>query len=526
MGDYFLPQHLLRPRSKPSSSPSVAFPKPQSAQHIKRASCHLTQSDKIWKTAIFVCKWKNTKDITSFTLNELIKNDGRGNDKDSLILCKWLIDKLSNGDYKVRLDLDSVIEERQYKKGISSDFGGNVYYLLDHVGYHPINETITPLTSSVVSFPDVGMVYNRTMVLRIEIQSSPMSNAVAKLAANLIDDCRYLRHYDQSITKVEGFAFCNSTDKGYVCKVTVEWNDLSFYVSTEPMNCNERTILLSIKEAFNYHVDHAHKINDALNNKTTFESYFIPFSNKDVVLLKQLISAQYSQTEFLKQVESWYSLVFTDNHQYYYKYCPDESDRVKMSCLMKEDKCNCLVFPIDIFYLRLPSEKKLQLVVFDKQEQQLSDLTQEERKSCLYYIAIGINEALTVLHQKYKLAHLDVRLDNVCFHKGTVTLIDFDRCQSVVENSVNEYCDSFMYTFPNESEGSIKLLDFKQLGMLIFSIMHGKIQTDLKAKDFESETGDTLVASLVNKGEWNAELTSQLSKEKTIQECFIKQSAI
>ena len=66
---------------------------------------------------------------------------------------------------------------------------GNVHYLLDHNEYHPISETITALTSSVTVFPDVGIVYNHSIVLCIEIQSSPMCNAVAKLAANLIDDC-------------------------------------------------------------------------------------------------------------------------------------------------------------------------------------------------------------------------------------------------------------------------------------------------------------------------------------------------
>ena len=425
----------------------------------------------------------------------------------------------------MKIRIDDLVEDKTYHKGMACT-DGTVYYLLDHVEYNPISETIIPLTSSVVSFPDVGMVYNRTMVLRIEIQSSPMRNAVAKLAANLIDDCRYLRHFDQAITKVEGFAFCNSKDEGYVCKVTIEWKDLTFHVSAKAMKCDENTILSSIRDAFNSHVEYAHKVIEKVMQQKTLDSYFIPFSDKDVEVLKGLISQseseRYPQINFLKQVGSWYSLVFTDNH-YYYKYCPDQSSRVKMSSLMMKERCDLLVFPINILFVRLPSAKELELAVFVKQEQQLSDLTHEEQKSCLYFIADGIYNALTVLHEKYRIAHLDVRLDNVCFHNDTVTLIDFDRSQSVAESSVQGYGNSFMYTFPEqrgESESSIKLLDFKQLGMLIFSIMHGKIQTDLKAKDFKSETGDTLVASLVHKGVWNADLAKNLSKEKTIQECF------
>lgn len=46
---------------------------------------------------------------------------------------------------------------------------------------HPINKIIAPLTSSTTAFHDFGIVYNHSIVLRIEIQSSPMHNAVAKL---------------------------------------------------------------------------------------------------------------------------------------------------------------------------------------------------------------------------------------------------------------------------------------------------------------------------------------------------------
>ena len=194
---------------------------------------------------------------------------------------------------------------------------GNVHYLLDHNEYHPISETITALTSSVTAFPDVGIVYNHSIVLCIEIQSSPMCNAVAKLAANLIDDCRYLRHFD--LSKVVGFAFCNSKEKGYVCKVIIEWKNLAFNVSAAAMECKEDTILSDKKVAFDCHASYADNIINIIQKKhTPFQRYLIPYSQADVESLRSLLNTKPAS---LKQVESLFSLLLTDDSQYYYKYC-------------------------------------------------------------------------------------------------------------------------------------------------------------------------------------------------------------
>lgn len=95
------------------------------------------------------------------------------------------------------------------------------------------------------------------------------------------------------------------------------------------------------------------------------------------------------QPQHLEQVESWFSLVFTDNYKYYYKYCPVSSQRVRLFMLQGK-KSNLLIFPCNCLELIIPSKKVLPLFVFSKQQHRLSDLTKDEQKSCLFYIATGI----------------------------------------------------------------------------------------------------------------------------------------
>ena len=64
---------------------------------------------------------------------------------------------------------------------------------------------------------------------------------------------------------------------------------------------------------------------------------------------------------------------------------------------------------------------------FDAQEFEFELLNGEELLSCLFHIAGGVKLAQDALHQTFDVAHTDVRINNVCFHKSQVTLIDFDR---------------------------------------------------------------------------------------------------
>ena len=96
--------------------------------------------------------------------------------------------------------------------------------------------------------------------------------------------------------------------------------------------------------------------------------------------------------------------------------------------------------------------------------------SRQEAKGHLIALLEGVYNALKELHNPpHKLAHLDVRLDNICFtHPPTkqMKLIDLDQCQHsyLPVQMDSEYKQSDMYT-PAESTWKNFQLDWKCLGL-------------------------------------------------------------
>ena len=226
-------------------------------------SCYLSTQTAVWRSALFKCQW-NTSSVPStlYTLAELLdKEYHMCQDSDlqtelkcteqALVLCKWLIDLPGK---KVGLPPLSPLSMYIASNEVSSpDDSGTVCYFLDHVIYKPVHLLLRPLTSSVRFNPDVGIVIGGLMVINFEINSSPMEQTSAKLAANLVDLLRCMRHFDTtSVHKITGFAFPNNTVRNYASKVTVEWKDLRFHVTQVLYSKEAKQSLKSdIVDAFN-----------------------------------------------------------------------------------------------------------------------------------------------------------------------------------------------------------------------------------------------------------------------------------
>ena len=228
----------------------------------------------------------------------------------------------------------------------------------------------------------------------------------------------------------------------------------------------------------------------------------VPFSETDIDLIYKSIAAmgQVQVEGSLKQVDSQYSLVFHDDKKYY-KYCPDSTECESLFTFLGESS-DRLVFPQHILRVKIDKAAPFPFFIFPKQRFQLTSLRTSQLKSCLFNLASGIKDALEELHGKYKYAHLDVRLANVCFDDGHVKLIDFDRCQHTsVKDVASKYNNHFMYTYSaGVVNPNVSLLDWKQLGLLIYSILKvSKQDADLKCDDFSRMQEDTqsLVYSLV-----------------------------
>eukprot|EP00731_Ephydatia_muelleri_P014756 Em0008g476a len=171
----------------------------------KGTSSALTVSAPIWQHRLFSCDWSLSQPTAKYSLKELITQQSNWN-KDSEALCSWLIERY-NSLSPEDVELCPVCESSRYKSVKDGDtwfVHGPTYYLLDKQKYSPLLN-LRPFVSSLLIFPDVGIVYKPFIVLHCEINSSSMTNTVAKLAANLTDELRFERHYDPNISKIVAF---------------------------------------------------------------------------------------------------------------------------------------------------------------------------------------------------------------------------------------------------------------------------------------------------------------------------------
>ena len=98
----------------------------------------------------------------------------------------------------------------------------------------------------------------------------------------------------------------------------------------------------------------------------------------------------------------------------------------------------------------------------------------------------SVSDALTELHDKLNLAHLDVRLENICIDSNheRATLIDFDRSRAynrktTVLDANTRNC-SVMYREPEPSSfgtWTLAQLDWRQLGIMISAIINNRKDT-------------------------------------------------
>ena len=241
----------------------------------------------------------------------------------------------------------------------------------------------------------------------------------------------------------------------------------------------------------------------SISNRNVRE-FLLPYDDSELKILFKLLNNElkskgYAEIEKLKQVESRFSLVFTDNKHYYFKYAPRYEHTLFRLLVAQKEKSSLIVYPEK--QQLVVGDKQVCFFLYERQEHQLTDFESSELIHYLCSIAAGIKHALDEFH-RCGYAHLDVRLPNVCYHQGNVTLIDLDRAVPCSERSV-KYGNSFMYTFPEKgATKTAELLDWKQLGLLIYSILKEVDQMLLTEDDFKDVDSESLIYSLVNCGKW------------------------
>ena len=377
-------------------------------------------------------------------------------------LCNWLIAILNEKG----AGLPEFSAETKYNVQRGRDNPESYYYCVDNAYVSVIEQLLVSITASNRYKSDVAILWNCVSAVLCEINSSPMENTVANLFANLIDLLRYIRHFNSSITSWVGFTFpkdkVNDTNN-YACRLEVVWKECKFVCNVASLK--KEDIKKAVQDTFANQIKLVKRLQIQVSST---EHFLVPLSENDLEFISGKLDTNYDGTTTLTQVKSKFSILLT-NGNYYFKFPGNMSHQraldhliieslLDMDQLQREECAKHLVLPIKILRLPLP------FVVFPAMKYQL---TKDVAMQCLPHLADGIREGLDKLHG-LGLAHLDVRLPNVCVGDDyEVKLIDFDR--SSHSNDVKKYGGQFMYKYETK-QMIVQHLDWKQFGLLLFTL--------------------------------------------------------
>ena len=341
-----------------------------------------------------------------------------------------------------------------------------------------------PITASTRFKSGIAILWNLVSAIMCEINSSLMEDTIAKLFANLIDLLRYIRHFDPSVASWVGFVFPKNevkSNNNFACEVKVVWHECKFVCNVTCLKMED--IKAKVQNIFTTQI----KVVKQLRiNLPATRRFLVPLSTDDLEFIQEklcitsLVQVESKSSILLKNEENYFKfpgnvlhqtaltdlvLIYNDMNPIHQVQC---TKHLVLPIKMLRDKSSGNVFfPLPFFVL--PAMKY--------------QLTKDIAKQCLPDLADGIIEGLKALH-KLHLAHLDVRLPNVCVGEDfQVKLIDFDRSSS--SSDVAEYGRKFMYTYEMK-ERIVQYLDWKQFGLLLFTLSSyngDKHQSELNKDD-------------------------------------------
>ena len=253
-----------------------------------------------------------------------------------------------------------------------------------------------------------------------------------KEVIGLMTQLRMLR-YQYDINQVVGFVLPNSSEPFFVTKVTVRFEELSFYYTFERMPSLE-AVEASIRAGYQANKDAIGQLQPTLDR---IHAYPIKLTDRECIELGREFELEGVR---LKQVQSWNSFILqasdqSSNNGKVYKFCLNEKsysdtnsftlaikskamqhgEQTKDRLLLHEEELT--VFNLCIPFLQFPAA--------------IPPLSTSEARECLVPLLKSTKEAIDQIHS-FNFAHLDIHLPNICFRKdkgGKVfaVLIDFER---------------------------------------------------------------------------------------------------
>ena len=335
-----------------------------------------------------------------------------------------------------------------------------------------------------------------------------------KEVIGLMTQLRMLR-YQYDINQVVGFVLPNSSEPFFVTKVTVRFEELSFYYTFERIPSLE-AVEASIRAGYQANKDAIGQLKPSLN---LILAYPIKLTGPECIDLGKELELE--ERVRLEQVQSWNSFILQANGKVY-KFCLNPAlyykignitATIKTAVQYQEQRDRLLlheeelrVFNLSISFLQFPAA--------------IPPLSASEARECLVPLLKSTKEAIDQLHS-FDFAHLDIRLPNICFRKNEgenvcAVLIDFERVRQNVRSQRIPGYDSCLYhtLYPQEGLLTLKQCDFMQVGWMAVWILHfdnalagydpHKLDTAWREGHIPSSTReDPFINQLVRRGEFS-----------------------
>ena len=243
--------------------------------------------------------------------------------------------------------------------------------------------------------PDVVVYWNEIPVLVVEVHSSPYERTLRKLALVLVEQLRWLRNGDPSITKWTGFCLPNSCKETCVSQVDVIWDEATLKFRFTYSCLEEGVVLDAIKSSLESQIE---KLKD----------FVVPLTCRFSLPLSKEGLCRFGTNAF--QVESKSSIIVCDG-EFIYKRIIDEAEDKRMlqfytfGTPQKEYQ-----IPKEMYWYN--EEQHLWWYVFPFL---VPPKSRSEARKCLPVLVQGVAQAIQRMHSVLKMAHLDIRLENVCF---------------------------------------------------------------------------------------------------------------
>ena len=438
------------------------------------SSCDLTVAHRVWRNPLIRLSTGilGLESSEKYNLNQLLNVDDPRCGSEEAVK-NWLEPKLSLPNTTIQV-------------------------LCKHNYYMKLSKVLAPFLSSLAIKPDFAMVVRGFLVLIVEVHSKNYDDTLAKAAANTLDQLRFLRLYCPGVSTLSSFVFPQfsrkfrgSKNEECVTRVDVKWERMTFCITFQYVAMS--SVEAEVKHVFEEQSKHipSHNVESGFGDCGAF---FMALSDDDLAFFKECVLSEHP----LKQINSKHLIIAVEYPEHkshsevkVYKIIPSASEYL-FRFLMKKDwkkwnkKVSYLGIPEEVRYI---PQSKTPVFVSDKLPE--PPLSKQEAIECLFDLISQVADALHELHD-LGYAHLDVRLPNICFTRdGMVKLIDFDRILPSSYPPPMEFQSSFMYCC--HIDNCCEDLDWKQLGLMVYSILHPEIhQTDIKEKDVSSLPGGFL----------------------------------